>query len=475
MIDAYFYSFSKRDNSTKKPSGDGYQVSVAFKETTDLEKPTLEVRDATIISYNYCRIPTYSKYYRVTGRRSIAAGVWEIDLSEDYLATWISDCMGQNVYCELSSVDWQGLLDDPRVAPIPAIIKKEIVETENFNVITDPGADGNPPLIEIDAVITEEGAFGGVDIITSWNTAGDNYIQKVANPTFFNQFKNNLTGSDPMDFICGVWGVPFKPAQCHQMSADHDAKIADSSHIYNVDKLSAYGLSAKTHQETLTLPAPTHTDFRYSEKYVNYYLKLPFIGIVHIPTDLVKESALRQLTLTYSANIISGELSFTASINSVNLGFYSTTLKCPLPLRSQTSAASHMVTNALSGAFAGAGTGATLGGGWGALGGAVTGALGGVVKGAIDGANVEKVLSSVDSPGIASLLADITKPAVLMIELDSDIQPNDLAAVAGRICEKVVTVKNGYMKTRNASLSFAGTESELAAVNAAFDNGVYVE
>lgn len=475
MIDAYFYSFSKRSNSTKKPSGDGYQVSVAFKETTDLEKPTLEVRDAAIISYNYCRIPTYSKYYRVVGRRSIAAGVWEIDLSEDYLATWISDCMGQDVYCELSSVDWQGLLDDSRIVPVPAILKRELVEAEHFDLITDQDTTGAAHFVEVDAVITEEGAFGGIDIITSWNTAGDNYVQKVANPSFYTNIKTNLGGGDPMDYVCGIWAVPFKIANCHQMSADHQVKIGDSSHLYDVDKISAYGLQAKRYSEVLTLPAPTHTDFRYCEKYVKYYLLLPFIGVVKIPTDVVKESALRQLTLSYSANIVSGELTFTAKMNGINLGIFSTTVKCPLPLKSQTSAASHMFTSGALGAFGGAGTGFTMGGVWGAIGGAVTGAVGGVIKGAIDGADIERVMSAVDSAGVASTLADLNKPAVLMIELDSDIEPNDLAAVAGRICEKVVTVKNGYMKTRNASLSFAGTESEIAAVNAAFDNGVYVE
>lgn len=476
MIDAYFYSFSKRDNSTGKPSGDGYRVGVAFKETTDLEKPTLEIHDASITSYNYCRIPAYSKYYRVVGRRSIAAGEWEIDLSEDYLATWISSVMGQNVYCELSSVDWQGLLDDPRVVPVPAIKKKKLVEAEHFDLITDPDSTGAAQFVEVDAVITSDGAFGGIDIVISW-PIGDNYVRKVASPSFYSQIKQNLGGGDPMDYICGIWAVPFKSYNCHQIAQGETIQIGDDSHSYTVDKVSAYGLQAKRFSETLTLPAPEHTDFRFCDKYVKYYLLLPFIGVVNIPVDLVKTSALRQLTLSYAANIISGELTYTATMNGVNLGIFSTTLKCPLPLKSQTSAASHMLTSGVAGAFAGAGTGLTMGGAWGAVGGAVTGGIGGVIKGAMDGDKVERVISSIDSAGLASIFADLNKPAVLMIEYDSDIDPTDSAFIstAGRVCEKVVTVKPGYMKTRNASLSFAGTESELAAVNAAFDQGVFIE
>jgi hypothetical protein len=474
-ITVNFYTFAKRGNSTKKPSGNGYSVDVTFKEDTDIERPILEIHDATILSYNYAYIAYTGRYYWVSSRRSIAKDTFEVELAEDYLASAISSIRGQNVYCELSSVDWQGLLDDPRIVPVPAILTYSKVDAEHFDLITDPDSTGAAAFVEVDAVITEDGAFGGIDIITSWNTAGDNYIQKVANPSFYSQIKSNLGGGDPMDYVCGIWAVPFKTANCHQMSADHDAKIGDSSHVYNVDKLSAYGLQAKRFTETLTLPAPTHTDFRYCEKYVKYYLLLPFIGVVKIPTDVVKESSQRHLTLSYSANIVSGELTFTVTMNGINLGIFSTNVKCALPLKSQTGAASHMFTNGALGAFSGAGTGLAMGGAWGAVGGAVTGAIGGVIKGAIDGADIERVMNSVNSAGVASTLADINKPSVIMIELDSDIEPNDIADVAGRICEKVVTVKNGYMKTRNASLSFAGTENEINEVNRAFNAGVYVE
>lgn len=471
MIDAYFYSFSKRDNSTAKPSGEGYHISVAFKETTDLEKPTLELHDSNVVNYNYCRIPAYSKYYRVAAKRSIAAGEWEIDLVEDYLATWISSIMGQNVYCSMSSVDFDTLLDDSRVVPIPLLTQvPQTASAESFDVVTVPYSDGAAPLLTLSMVVAKYGNINGLEIVTSWDTSTGNYLEDIANPSIWQQIAINMGAGNPMDYVAGVWAVPFKPGACHDVTSD---TIEIGGRSYDVDRIVSTRLTANHYEESFQVPLPTHGDFRFSEPYVFYYLLLPFIGAVKIPTDIVRQSS-HLITVSWSANCISGEITYSAKIGGVHLGIFSTTLKCELPIKSQTSAASHMITGGITTAFKGAGIGAAAGGPWGAIGGAIAGGVSGVVKGAINGDDVERVLSAVDSAGLASMFGDINKPTVVMIEHESDIDPATLTPF-GRPCEKVVTVKPGYMQTRNASLSFPGTESELAAVNAAFNNGVYVE
>ena len=133
-----------------------------------------------------------------------------------------------------------------------------------------------------------------------------------------------------------------------------------------------------------------------------------------------------------------------------------------------------MVINGVGGAVSGAVTGAHFGGGWGAVGGALTGAGMGIAKAAIEGGSLEKTASSIGSISLGALFKSFSKPTVVMVQYGSDIDPATLTPI-GRPAEKMTVVKNGYMQTRNASLSFAGTESELAAVNAAFDQGVFVE
>lgn len=469
MIDAYFYTFSKRSNSTLKPSGEGYRVSVAFKETTDLEKPTLEIRDNSITSYNYCRIPDYSKYYRVVGRRSIAAGVWEIDLSEDYLATWISSIMGQPVYVAMSSVDFNQWLDDPRVSPSPL----PNVDTEDCDFeIIETDANGNPTNHIISTVITDDGAFDGVDVIYAWDVGPDgNYIKNLATPSFFRDIRTNLGGGDPLDYVCEVWTTLLKPGACHT-GVVKGVKIGDDDKAYEVAALT--DLAPKRYEHTIMLPLPTNaSDFRFSERFVKYYLVLPFIGIISIPTETVRRSS-HLMTIAFGGEVLGGQFSITATIGNVNLGVYGTSLKAPLPLTKQSGSGASMVINGVGGAVSGAVTGAHFGGGWGAVGGALTGAGMGIAKAAIEGGSLEKTASSIGSISLGALFKSFNKPTVVMVEYGSDIDPATLTPI-GRPAEKMTVVKNGYMQTRNASLSFAGTESELAAVNAAFDQGVFVE
>lgn len=465
MIDAYFYSLSKRENSTKKPSGQGYQVRVAFKETTDLEKPTLEIRDANVVSYNYCRIPAYSKYYKVVGRRSLALGVWEIDLEEDYLATWISSIMGQNVLCAMSSVDFDEQLDDERIVPVPAAnIQGGSCSFDIINALQN----NKIILTKCATVINETGEFNGIDVIYGWGA--DDYLAQLADPTFYSNIKTLLGGGDPFENVCETWVTCLKPSACHAVGT----KTIDLNNAhYEVDYLN--DLKVTPHFDTIAIPQTSYTDFRYSDRFVKYYLKIPYIGIITIPTELVRASGSNLLEVSYSGDILTGQMVVTASIRGISLGVFGTSLKSPIPLSKQASPGASMVVQGVGGAIGGAVTGAKFGGGWGALGGAIAGGGMGVASAAIRGVQIEKASTSMGSIALSGLYQEFDRIYCYMVEYPSDEAPANFEATSGRPCHKVVTVKNGYMQTQNASFDFAGSETEIAAVNAAFDQGVYVE
>lgn len=466
MISIDFYTFSKRKNSTKKPTGTPHTVNVTFKESTDLEKPTVEVVDATIGSYNYAYIGYTGRYYFVSAKRSIAKDTFEIDLIEDYLASAIDSIRGQSVYCAMSSVHYNVNLDDVRVTPMP---QPTITPADCAFEVIETDGNGDPTDYIISTVITTDGEFNGVDVIYAWDE-WDNYIKKLASADFYKDLKTAMGGGDPMDYVCEVWTTLLKPSACHSCVIK-GVLIGDDEHPYEVGAIT--DLAPKRYTHDILIPQPSVSDFRYSEKYVKYYLVLPFIGIITIPTDVVRNSA-HLLSISFGGEILSGQLVITAKIGNINLGVYGTTLKSPLPLNKQSGAGASMVVNGVTGAFGGAGTGLALGGAWGALGGAITGAAMGVGKAALQGANVEKTSTSVGSIALGALFKSFNKPTVIMVEYASDIDPATLTPF-GRPCEKVVTVANGYMQTRNASFSFAGTDSEIDQVNRAFDTGVYVE
>ena len=126
---------------------------------------------------------------------------------------------------------------------------------------------------------------------------------------------------------------------------------------------------------------------------------------------------------------------------------------------------------ALISGLVGAAAGSQLGGSVGAV--AMGGA--GLVRGMMSPADQHVVSSSggaISPWGCRDVIGNL---AVVMYEYDSNVNPQTFAAVAGRPTEKVVSIGNGYIQTRNASVSFAGTASEIEAFNALLDGGLYVE
>lgn len=88
-INITFYSFSKKDNSTKQPASGGTTLSCEIKNQSSILTPYLMIN--TVISnpssLNYAYIPDYGRYYWVTDW-SWDRGFWYCNLSVDVLATY---------------------------------------------------------------------------------------------------------------------------------------------------------------------------------------------------------------------------------------------------------------------------------------------------------------------------------------------------------------------------------------------------
>ena len=93
-----FYAFSKKENSTKQPSGiSTLTKSCVLKDTTSIINPTLIIYDTSAFNpytLNYCYISTFGRYYFVNDWAYIV-GQWECSCEVDVLATYkttISAC-----------------------------------------------------------------------------------------------------------------------------------------------------------------------------------------------------------------------------------------------------------------------------------------------------------------------------------------------------------------------------------------------
>ena len=84
-----FYTFSKRDNSTKRPTGSGTSLQCEIRYESSILNPVLQIN--TVISnpsnLNYAYIPEFNRYYWINDW-SYDRGFWIVRMSVDVLATY---------------------------------------------------------------------------------------------------------------------------------------------------------------------------------------------------------------------------------------------------------------------------------------------------------------------------------------------------------------------------------------------------
>ena len=84
-----FWSFTKKSNSTARPSATPAQsLDCKLKDQSGVLRPVLEVAGISNPSaLNYAQIPTYGRYYYVTDW-TYYRGIWEASLQVDAMATY---------------------------------------------------------------------------------------------------------------------------------------------------------------------------------------------------------------------------------------------------------------------------------------------------------------------------------------------------------------------------------------------------
>lgn len=107
------YKFSKRENSTKQPTGTGTQYACYLKEPTSVVNPTIviETTSNTFPDYNYAYIATFGRYYFISDIVS-DGNLWEISMTTDVLATYKSVIGDTQLYVLRSAYEGDGAIVD---------------------------------------------------------------------------------------------------------------------------------------------------------------------------------------------------------------------------------------------------------------------------------------------------------------------------------------------------------------------------
>lgn len=116
MFPAMLWQFSKRENSTKRPSdSDATMVDCETNNDFDLLNPVFVFSfrggSSNPTQYNYCYVGTFKRYYWITGW-TFSNGQWIASCSVDALASWKTEIGRQSAYVLRSSASYDGNIQD---------------------------------------------------------------------------------------------------------------------------------------------------------------------------------------------------------------------------------------------------------------------------------------------------------------------------------------------------------------------------
>lgn len=135
-----FYNFSKRRNSTKRPSG-GTSYSCLLKDDTSTARPSIAIKwngtSSAPAGFNYCYIPDFGRYYWVNSW-TYSERQWIAACSVDVLATYKTEIGSSSKYVLRAASDYDPEVIDTLYTPkLTVSVPTASVPGSGFNWATD--------------------------------------------------------------------------------------------------------------------------------------------------------------------------------------------------------------------------------------------------------------------------------------------------------------------------------------------------
>lgn len=462
-------NFTKRKNSTKRPSIPGVKYNVLLKHDTSITNPTF-ILDKQYYDYNYCKYG--NRYYYIDDIVSLRNDAVELVCHIDYYATWKNEIKATSAFVERATSTGDYMIPDKLNPPTTDIISER---TPLFDLGSQSAdflsyAQGKVQARYILAVASDNGVKHFYMEPTRLETLMD--------VVFTDQFFQNLT-SDFYDMKSCLLSLKRVPYKFTGDQADYNTSI----HVGGKDTLVPGGLLKDNDFFTydsswVTVGYPSVTETGKSKSYVDFApytsvrLHLPFIGLVDIDPAQIGES--KKIRVRMYCDPITADITYSVltQVGNVDLTIAEYTGNCGsnMPMAGQANSAEKQIM-AFAGGLAGVAAGAASGNAIATLGSAAAG-IWGIVEGS--------KLKTQTNGSISSMLGAYIDNAV-WVEVDTQIPVSwDLDVNKNRVgipLGKTVALSDmvGYVQTAGAQVEMAGTQEEKDAVNSGLDSGLFIE
>lgn len=205
MFTAKLWQFSKKENSTKRPSdSDATTVDCETNNDFDLLYPVFVFSfrggESNPAQYNYCYVGTFKRYYWISGW-TFSNGQWIASCSVDALASWKTEIGRQRAYVLRSAAAFDGNIQDTLY---PA--KTDIVLTSST---------AKSPFYDVGQYVVGTVAAGGITDYAILSEKGFKDFSAIAfSDSFYQGVAQGVdwmakAAFDPMQYLRSVLYLPF--------------------------------------------------------------------------------------------------------------------------------------------------------------------------------------------------------------------------------------------------------------------------
>lgn len=467
-MQATFYQFAKRTNSTKLPSG-GQGFGIDLKAPCNIIDPEIKIAtQSDPTGFNYCYLPTFNRYYWVKNW-TYSDGLWYASLTVDTLASYRDQIGSATEYVVRSSAKYDGTISD---GLYPATAKVQSVTTSFQGGFAETIRGG---FFVIGFIAKAANSIGAITYVVMTPGNAKKLSAKLLTDVSYlsidnSEISDNLTKVlfNPYQYIVSCNYFPFDVA----ILAAHLPLVAKIDvGWWSVDVPGwILGEDNNNFKKSVSVTVPKHPQAANRGEYCNvapytdYTIYLQPFGV--IPLDASKMWGAATLSIQYVVDLFTGDSVLRIFTNGTQL-VYETTAK--LGVSVQLSNINFGIPSG-SGGLLQTGIAAAFGGLQAALSGGTLSDVGNGILNAAQATNADAASKGATGSTIAF---DMVPYMVARFKIIADDNNED----HGRpLCQRVqLSTIPGFIMVDDPDIALPATAAEIDSVKSYMKNGFFLE
>lgn len=466
------YTFSKKENSTLRPSSSPTTLACIIKRGSGLISPKIELDLGltTAPTWNYCYIPNFGRYYFISEWYNDKA-LWIANLTIDVLATYRTDIGSTPLYALRSSASYDGRIVDT-LYPTKTGSTFNRTNINNLWTITNG--------VYVMGVVNKDPDFGSVKYYILNSADFNDVVTYLLSDSLLtaNNFDPNdasleLQKSliDPLQYIKSCTYIPIASETIAQEYQEMKTVVIFNWNMGDVGSLilKPYVNASKPRLSfTRIVDIPKHPqtasrgNYTNTSPYTNIQLLIPPFGLIELDTSITCNA--ERITCEVEIDMPTGRGILNVLCNGIVLNRLEAQIGVPIQL-------SQVTRDYLGGAVA------TVNATAGVIGNALSGNVAGAITSGVNGvAEATRCMiprsQTIGSGGaFAQLIAQPRIEAQFFELVDDDINHN------GRpLCQMVTCSSNtGYYLIQDGDVAISGTREEAQQIKNYLESGFYWE